>query len=361
MPQENWFWCGKCQGLFFAGNNVSVCPAGGQHQNPGGDGYVLQFARADVVGWDDLKQGSQSFGVRGNSSSNHGVIGVAAQPTGPFGDPDYLPEAARLEAGVAGYSDSGSGVVGASDQARGIWGVSPGFIGTAGDSTTGSGVLGHSQSGPGVYAVSDNFRGIEAHGKPAGHFEGDVEISNGQLTAGNADFGGDVNFEKDVRISYGQLYAGNVHFGGDINVVGDVILGGQDCAEDFDTPEPSECTPGTVVVLDDEGAIKASHEEYDRRVAGVVSGAGAFRPGIVLGREPAPGKRVPLALVGRVCCKVDASQASIDVGDLLTTSSTAGHAMRASDPSRAFGAVIGKALAPLPEGRGLVPILVALQ
>jgi hypothetical protein len=35
--------------------------------------------------------------------------------------------------------------------------------------------------------------------------------------------------------------------------------------------------------------------------------------------------------------------------------------MKASDPARAFGAVIGKALHPLQEGRGLIPILVSLQ
>ena len=51
----------------------------------------------------------------------------------------------------------------------------------------------------------------------------------------------------------------------------------------------------------------------------------------------------------------------LEIGDLLTTSDTPGHAMRVGDPSRAFGAVIGKALAPLAAGRGMVPILVALQ
>jgi hypothetical protein len=35
--------------------------------------------------------------------------------------------------------------------------------------------------------------------------------------------------------------------------------------------------------------------------------------------------------------------------------------MRAVDERRAFGAVIGKALAPLAAGQALVPILVALQ
>jgi hypothetical protein len=35
--------------------------------------------------------------------------------------------------------------------------------------------------------------------------------------------------------------------------------------------------------------------------------------------------------------------------------------MKACDPFRGFGAVIGKALRPLAEGRGLIPVLVALQ
>jgi hypothetical protein len=46
---------------------------------------------------------------------------------------------------------------------------------------------------------------------------------------------------------------------------------------------------------------------------------------------------------------------------MLTTSSTPGHAMKAADPFKAFGSVIGKALMPLDEGRGLIQIIVALQ
>jgi hypothetical protein len=58
---------------------------------------------------------------------------------------------------------------------------------------------------------------------------------------------------------------------------------------------------------------------------------------------------------------VDAQYAAIEVGDLLTTSDTLGHAMKASDPLKAFGAVIGKALGARKEGKGLIPILVTLQ
>jgi hypothetical protein len=65
--------------------------------------------------------------------------------------------------------------------------------------------------------------------------------------------------------------------------------------------------------------------------------------------------------VGKVFCKVDASIRPVEVGDLLTTSGRAGHAMVALEPSRAFGAVLGKSLGTLRSGTGLLPILVALQ
>jgi len=45
--QDNWRWCSKCQGLFFApGSSLGVCPAGGQHQDPGASGsgdYSLNY------------------------------------------------------------------------------------------------------------------------------------------------------------------------------------------------------------------------------------------------------------------------------------------------------------------------------
>jgi hypothetical protein len=115
------------------------------------------------------------------------------------------------------------------------------------------------------------------------------------------------------------------------------------------------------MVLDDDGALRPSESAYDKRVAGVISGAGTYRPGLILGKGPSNGNRLPLALIGRVYCKVDAQYGSIAVGDLLTSSPTLGHAMKAVDPLQAFGAVIGKALRPLKSGQDLVPILVALQ
>jgi hypothetical protein len=119
--------------------------------------------------------------------------------------------------------------------------------------------------------------------------------------------------------------------------------------------------PGTVMVLGEEGVLVRSSSAYDKRVAGVISGAGNYRPGITLDNQGSRANRVPIGLLGKVYCKVDAQYWSIEVGDLLTTSPTAGHAMKADDPLKAFGSVLGKALRPLSSGQGLVPILITLQ
>jgi hypothetical protein len=156
---------------------------------------------------------------------------------------------------------------------------------------------------------------------------------------------------------------GNFSVSGDVTVSGDVILTGPgaDCAEEFDVAETVDIEPGTVMVLDQDGALHQSQKAYDKRVAGVISGAGDYRPGLILDRRQSQDNRLPVALVGKVYCKVDAQYAPIEVGDLLTTSPTQGHAMRADDPFKAFGSVIGKALRPLKAGREMIPILIALQ
>jgi hypothetical protein len=113
---------------------------------------------------------------------------------------------------------------------------------------------------------------------------------------------------------------------------------------------------------DSPGNLKVADAAYDRRVAGVVSGAGEVQPGLIMSQEGtvADGK-YPVALTGRVYCLADASNGPIEPGDLLTTSDTPGHAMKVSDHARAQGAVLGKAMTGLKEGRGLVLVLVSLQ
>jgi hypothetical protein len=229
-------------------------------------------------------------------------------------------------------------VFGESKELDGVLGITTadGKAGVAGvnDQAKGNGVYGRSRSGNGVYGVSEapehsgvagvnTGGGVGVHGKGdrlAGLFEGDVEVTG------------------DIRLT-----------------------GAADCAEEFDIVGVETVEPGTVMVLDDEGTLLPSARAYDRRVAGVISGAGGYRPGIVLDKQTSVGNRSPVALLGKVFCRVDARYGPIEVGNLLTTSETPGHAMRAVDPRRAFGAVIGKALRPLQEGQGLIPILIALQ
>jgi hypothetical protein len=142
---------------------------------------------------------------------------------------------------------------------------------------------------------------------------------------------------------------------------GDIVLRNADCAEEFDVAHVPGAEPGAVMVIGADDALELGREAYDKRVVGVVSGAGHLRPGIVLGRQPSCRHRLPIALTGKVFCKVDARYAPIAVGDLLTTSATPGHAMKAVDQNRAFGAVIGKALRAQAADTGLIPVLIALQ
>lgn len=150
-------------------------------------------------------------------------------------------------------------------------------------------------------------------------------------------------------------------FEGDVEVTGDIRLVNADCAEDFDIAGLEKVEPGTVMVIDSEGSLRECDRAYDKCVAGVISGAGKYKPAIVLDKQESSKNRMPIALMGKVYCKVDASYGAIEVGDLLTTSPTLGHAMKANDPMKAFGSVIGKALRPLDSGEGLIPILIALQ
>ena len=93
-------------------------------------------------------------------------------------------------------------------------------------------------------------------------------------------------------------------------------------------------------------------------VAGVVAGAGRFRPAIILDGALTDASGVAVALVGKASFKVDATYGAVGVGDLLTTSATPGYAMRVASRTCAIGAIVGTALQALPSGMGLIPVLV---
>src|SRR5438034_5000153 len=192
------------------------------------------------------------------------------------------------------------------------------------------GIIATSDSGTGIIGTSQSGYGISGGGGDIGVF------AHNLTTPANA-----------VYLATGGLagdFRGDVFIWGNVTVTKDVSLTGADCAEEFDMAEAAEIEPGTVVVLNQDGVLHQSQQAYDKRVAGVISGAGDYRPGMILDKQQTQDSRVPIALVGKVYCKVDAQYAPIEVGDLLTTSPSPGHAMKAEDPQPAFGSVIGKAL-----------------
>ena len=300
--------------------------------------------------------GGNGPGVAGLSASGPGVAGVSSGLDGVVGTTH-----SERHGGVSGINDAGgAGVIGLCSKGNGA--------GVAGQNTSGGngpGVAGLSASGPGVAGVSSGLDGVvgtthsERHGGVSG-----INDAGGAGVIGLASKGaGPGVLGQSTADGPGVLGIGRIagSFRGDVEVTGDVRLLNADCAEEFDILGTEEAEPGTVMILGQEGGLEASQQAYDKRVAGVISGAGDFKPGVILDTKQSRGNRVPIALLGKVYCKVDAQYAPIEVGDLLVSSPTPGHAMKAADPLKAFGSVIGKALRPLQAGQRLVPILIALQ
>ena len=221
------------------------------------------------------------------------------------------------------------------------WSNTAGINAVAGhDVLTDSGVLGTSVGGDGVHGES---RGTSMSGVAGIHLKGGNGVYG--RSSGNA-----------------GCFDGNVQVNGNVNVTGDVMLTGADCAEQFAVTSDQALRPGDVLVIGEDGRLQRSAHEYDRRVAGVVASAGDFRPGIVLDSQPqSQSERAAVSLLGKVYCFADASYGAITPGDLLTTSNTPGHAMRAADAARCLGSIMGKALGALGEGTGLIPMLVTMK
>lgn len=138
-----------------------------------------------------------------------------------------------------------------------------------------------------------------------------------------------------------------------------------DYGEVFELLTRQGVEPGAVMaVAGPAGRIAPSAGPYDRRVVGVISGAGGLRSGSVLGSREDGSSDLPVAVSGQVAVRVCLEGGAIEPGDLLVTSSRPGVAMRAADPDQAVGAVIGKALESFGSGQekeGLVRMIVMLR
>jgi hypothetical protein len=127
-------------------------------------------------------------------------------------------------------------------------------------------------------------------------------------------------------------------------------------------PVEEEVDEGDVLVLIPQNGeeLYRCHLALDPSVVGIADGPAQT--------EPESTRLVArLRLTGLARCKVDATLAPIQRGDLLTTSATPGHAMRAQPkviegvPIYTSGTIIGKALEPLASGTGLIKVLVMLR
>lgn len=265
-------------------------------------------------------------GVRGDAgiTDNDGVQGFSESPD---------------RAGVIGVNKGGGvAVKGDSPNGDGVQGFTTadnhsGVVGS--HASNGTGVLGQSNKGVGVHATSNQVGLVASGHHRAAKFDGIVEMNN--VLLGQTINGTEGNFS-------GEVFAKKFH------------PTGADFAEDFAAEDNFD--PGTVLVIGDNGLLTPCGAEYDKRATGVVSGAGGLTPGIVMDGTIESPHRVTVALAGTVYVKADPQYGAISPGDLLTTSSTQGCAMRVSDHERAAGAVLGKALASLDGEPGLLRMLV---
>ncbi len=187
---------------------------------------------------------------------------------------------------------------------------------------------------------AEEFTGRQVARPPAGNRSGaegtpESERADRAITTGAVDAAGDV-YARSFRPSAGDIAR--------MVSVGETV------------------EAGDVLVIDAHArhGLALSRAEGDPAVFGVV----AAEPGVVLGSsatsEADSGDReVPVAFGGIVLCKVDASWGAIEPGDLLQTSPTPGHAMRADAPR--VGSVLGKALDRLDHGTGTIRVLVTLR
>ena len=400
---------GTGQGVFGYGSGAAVGVAGISEENDGvsgrtnanGKSGVYGYAAGDSAGVYGFSEGGDGIRAHSNASNRSGLVAVAtgsgsaavfgyasgnragAFGYGTGGGPGVLGVGdfndgvsgrtnAVGKAGVFGYAalDNSAGVNGTSVRHHGVyaytgstnraalWATAPnGPEAIHGHSEMGDGVVGYTNAAgkSGIFGLanrSDN-NGVAA-----------INDAGTGLFAKSAAPGGTAGFFWNSGGGDAIRTTGNVVVGGRTKTQVLEITGGADLAEPFAMKDSSSIPKGSVVVISEDGTgtLERSTQAYDTRVAGIVSGANGIQPGISLHQEGINDEGHNVALTGRVYCLCDATDASIKPGDMLTTSSIPGHAMKVQDPTRAQGAVLGKAMSVLPRGeKGHVLVLVTLQ
>lgn len=229
---------------------------------------------------------------------------------------------------------------------HGVSGVSVNHTGTEGISRTGTGLYGFSVSGRGV--------DVETQSGPGVH----VDSISGNLFEGSQ--GGALRF----AVQPNGLVLADGGFTGPADFA--ELMPAAGAAKKF--------SPGDVLVIGADGKLALSKKPNATNLAGVYSTKPGFlgdsrmtEKGARTTRTERRGTLLPVALLGVVPVKTIATKLPIRPGDMLTTSDTPGHAMRAT-PVKVDGAdlyptgtIIGKALEPLKSGKRKIKVLVLMR
>ena len=297
-------------------------------------GYQYSSSAAAIYGYN----ASSAAGVNGYSASSIGVYGASQGYSGSVGVRGYIND--NLYGDLAHYDGSSwSGVYGyANGYSYGVYGYGTtyGVYGQAVGSG-GVGVKGVSIANYGAWGVSDNYYGVGSSGVNGAMFLGGRGASGYGLYAQG-----------------GNSCAYLAHTPNGINYYGIYSCsgGGRDIAEkyskepgyDSDKADVLSISPSTNMTL------RKSSIPYDPAIAGVYSTRPALLIGAPSDKEGEEGigiggsgdikmkdTDIPLALAGRVAVKVNNENGSIHRGDYLTSSSTAGVAMKATRPGNCLG------------------------
>ena len=390
------------RGVYGCANNTSgdTINYGGYFEAKGGQGMGVYGLASNTGSTNNFggyfeAKGGQGRGVYGkgneggrfetDGSTGTGVIGIAFNSSDSENYGGYFAANGAYGRGVRGIASHGGDVTNfggyfqsSGNMGYGVYGLASGFTGRAvygrasstGDVRNYGGyfeALGN--KGYGVYGTAPGILGVGVVGETSGQ--------NGIGVYGSATYGGDFNFGGYfVSNGFGGygIFAKGPQTGHAAGFQGKVLITswetntpvielgeGLDYAEGFNVSDKNMIEPGSVLVIDSDntGKLRLSDRPFDSKVAGIVAGARGLGSGVRLG---AGQYDYDVALAGRVYCYVDATEAGVEPGDLLTTSSTPGHAMKATDHIRAQGAILGKAMQKIEKGqKGQILVLVTLQ
>jgi len=346
-------------------------------------GRVLTSDAGGTASWQDLPAGANVWALSGTNiyNTNTGNVGIGTTAPGYLLDVRGDRPSRLLFVSNTNTSASADGVW-AQTVGNGSWAVYGNLQGTSGNAVYGNA---SSASGTAV-GVRGRSASPDGHG---GYFDGRVRIDYDstidratlRLHETAADFARleftNTNTARkwhiagligsavaNDRLNFWNSAAGDImSIRGDGTVSVKVLeITGADLAEKFPTSETIE--PGMVVEIDPEnpGKLRLARGAYNRRVIGVVAGANGMPTGVVLGNLPDSETHTPIAMSGRVWVYADATERAIEPGDLLTTADRAGYAQAVADPSKAHGAILGKAMTGLKKGEtGFVLVVVNLH